>query len=478
MRHCLSLVLLSAALVMPTATLTAQFGFTSAFAPAEFAARRARVMDRIGDGVAVIQGGAAQPASMVFRQNNQFFYLTGVEVSRAVLVIDGKARRSTLLLVPRNEREERSTGPVIGPDEETRARVGVEAIMTRDSVMPLLTSLAREGRPLFAPFRAEVQLEGGYISHSVNFAAANAADPLDGRKSRERVLVEKLRELSGKDVQNLDPILDAMRFIKSPAEIAAIRQATRIAELGIMEAMKSAQPGMYEYELTAAADFQFKVNGAQGFGYTALSATGTNAAWPHYRFGKTKLAQNDLVLFDYAPDWNYYTSDVTRMFPASGKFTPRNREMYTIYLRLYQALTSSIKTKTAPRDIIKDAVVKMDKIMADFHFADPKIKAAAARFVESYRTNTRNSLGHTVGMEVHDTNVPFDVLQPGMVFTIEPAFTIPEERIYVRLEDVFLITETGVENLSTLAPEEPDAIERLMREKGIGKRPMGRLPVP
>jgi Xaa-Pro aminopeptidase len=267
----------------------------------------------------------------------------------------------------------------------------------------------------------------------------------------------------------MDPMLDSLRFIKSPLEIAAIRKATQIAELGIMEAMKSAQPGMYEYELTAAADFQFKANGAQGFGYTALAATGTNAAWPHYRYGKTKLGANDLVLFDYAPDWNYYTSDVTRMFPASGTFTPRNREMYTIYLRLYQALASSIKTKTAPRDIIKDAVVKMDKVMGEFTFTDPKIREAAERFVNGYRTNTRNSLGHTVGMEVHDTNMPFDKLVPGMVFTIEPALTIPDERIYVRLEDVFLVTETGVENLSTMAPEEPDAIERLMKERGIGK---------
>jgi Xaa-Pro aminopeptidase len=152
--------------------------------------------------------------------------------------------------------------------------------------------------------------------------------------------------------------------------------------------------------------------------------------------------------------------------------------MYTIYLRLYQALASSIKTKVAPRDIIKEAVVKMDRVMAGFTFTDPKIKEAAVRFVESYRTNTRNSLGHTVGMEVHDTNMPFETLLPGMVFTIEPALTIPDERIYVRLEDVFLVTETGVENLSTMAPEEPDAIERLMKEKGLGVRATSRPPIP
>ena len=451
--------------------LHAQFGFTEAFAAAEFASRRAAVMDRIGDGIAVVQGAAELPASAVFRQNKQFFYLTGVEVPRGVLVLDGRRRSSTLYLPSKNEREERNTGPIIGPDESSRQLTGIENVLPRDSLMPTLHRLARQNRPIFAPFRPEVQLEGGYASHSRAFAAANMSDPLDGRISREQVLVDRLRELSGRDVEDLDPILDRMRVIKSSAEIAAIREASRIAELGIMEAMRSARPGMYEYELAAVADYEFRRHGSQGFGYTALVATGTNAAWPHYRYGKSKLGANDLVLFDYAPDWNYYTSDVTRMFPANGRFTPRQREMYTIYLRLYQALGSSIKTKVAPRDIIKEAVGKMDKIMSEFRFTDPKIKEAAERFVSSYRDNqTRNSLGHMVGMEVHDVSVPFETLQPGMVFTIEPALTIPDERIYIRLEDVFLITETGVENLSTVAPEEPEAIERLMRENGIGKR--------
>ncbi len=458
-------------LSFPGARLRAQFGFTSAFTPAEFAARRVKVMQRIGDGIAVIQGAAEIPASAVFRQNKDFFYLTGVEVPRGVLVVDGKARKSTLFLLPRNEREERSTGPVIGPDEATRKLTGIEEVVTRDSVMAVLTRLAHEGRPLYAPFRAEVQVEGGYASHSVAFDASNAADPLDGRLSRERILVDKLKSLSGRDVQNLDLIIDPLRFIKSPAEIAAIREASRIAGLGMMEAMKSSHPGAYEYQLAAAADFQFRTNGSQGFGYTALAATGTNASWPHYRYGTTKLEANDLMLLDYAPDWHYYTSDVTRQFPVNGHFTPRNREMYTIYLRLFQAVESSMKTKVPAREIVKDALVKMDKILAEFHFTDPRIKEAAERFVASYRNNpNRNSLGHTVGMEVHDVNMPFETLQPGMVFALEPALTIPDERIYIRIENTYLVTETGIENLSPQVPVEPDAIERLMREEGIGKR--------
>jgi hypothetical protein len=105
--------------------------------------------------------------------------------------------------------------------------------------------------------------------------------------------------------------------------------------------------------------------------------------------------------------------------------------------------------------------------MAAFAFRTPKIRAAAERFVDGYRNAGRHSLGHWIGMEVHDVTAPYDVLEPGMMFTIEPALTIPEDRVYVRLEDAIVITETGYENLSGFVPMEPDAIERLMAEDGL-----------
>jgi len=460
---------LACLLLVPAEGLRAQFGFTDVFKPAEFTARRAKVMERIGNGIAVIQGSAEYPGFVKFRQNAQFHYLTGVEVPRAVLVIDGKAHKSTLYLPPKG-RLANSEGPILIPDDDALRITGVEQVAFRDSVIPALTVLASEGRPFYAPFRSESRLAGA-TAQSKSFDAANLADPLDGQHSREWALVDKLKSLSGgKDVQDLDLILDALRVIKSPAEIAVMRESARIAQLGIMEAMRSARPGMYEYELAAVADYEFRRHDAQGFAYFALVSTGTNAAWPHYHMTSSKLGPSELVLFDYAPDYKYYQSDVTREFPSNGKFTPRQREMYTIYLRLYKALETSIKTKVAPREIIKEAVVKMDRIMAGFTFTDPKIKEAAERFVNGYRNPTRNSLGHFLGMETHDVSMPYETLQPGMVFTIEPALTIPDERVYVRLENVFLITETGYENLSTLAPEEPEAIERLMREEGIGKQ--------
>src|SRR4029450_2562902 len=179
------------------------------------------------------------------------------------------------------------------------------------------------------------------------------------------------------EINDLDPILDRLRDIKSPREIALIREATRITGLGIMEAMRDAKPGMYEYELQAVAEYVFKKHGAYGPSYFALIATGPNTYYSHYHKNTARLADGDLVQFDYAPDYKYYQSDVTRVFPANGKFTPRQREFYGIYLKLYQALMASIAPHTAARDIIKAAVVKMDAIIASYPFTDARIKTAA-----------------------------------------------------------------------------------------------------
>ena len=253
-------------------------------------------------------------------------------------------------------------------------------------------------------------------------------------------------------------------MIKTPREIAIVREATRIAGLGLMEAMRAARAGMREHELEAIADWVFKTHGSQGIAYFALVAAGRNAVYPHYHGGSAELKPEDLVLFDYAPDYRYYSSDVTRMFPASGRFSPVQRELYGVYLKMYTALTESIRPNATPHDILLDATTKMDRIIESWSFSTPKHRQAAERFVAQLRTSRRNALGHFVGMEVHDVSKPIKTLEPGMVFTVEPALTVPEDDVYIRLEDVILITAAGYENLSAFVPIEIEAIEKLMAE--------------
>ena len=448
----------------------AQPVFTGAeiFPAEEFAARRARVIAQIGDAVAILQGTTERPGEQPLRQNNQFFYLTGVVEPRAIVQIDGRTKNTTLFLQPLNDRrEERMFGPGLHPGAEAASATGLDAMLPRDEFAKVVAACARDGRTIYTPFRPEVLGEAS-SSDPAALWRATKQDPWDGRVSREEAFIAKLKAAAPQsEVKDLDPILDALRVTKSPREIAIIREATRIAGLGIMEAMRDARPGLHEYELQADAEFIFKKFGAYGASYFALIATGPNTFYSHYHKNTATLKDGDLVQFDYAPDYKYYQSDVTRVFPANGTFTPRQRELYTIYLRLYQALMTSILVHASTPEIVRAAVGKMDAIMASFAFTDSKIKAAATAFVERYRNSASSarSLGHAVGMEVHDVGRPPATLEPGQVFTIEPAMQIPDEHIGIRLEDMILVTETGYENLSASVPIEIDAIETTMHPR-------------
>ncbi len=438
------------------------------FSAAEFAARRAAVMKSIGDGAAIIQGTTERPGEQPLRQSNDFYYLTGVIEPRAILVVDGRTKRSTLFLSPTNDRREKSMfGPSLIPGDSAAKDTGIETVLARTEFGALLADIGKDGRTIFTPFRAEV-LGSASPSDPVALARATKNDPWDGRDSREEAFREKMHaSVPASAIKALEPITDSLRAIKSPREIDVIHQATRIAGLGIMEAMRDAKPGMHEYELQADAEFTFKKYGSYGPAYFALIAAGKNTYYTHYHKDTAVLKDGDLIQFDYAPDYNYYTSDVTRIFPANGKFTPRQREMYSIYLRLYQALMTSIRPYATPADIARDAVTKMERIVANYNFSDSRIRDAANSFVDIYRTRPVRSLGHTVGMSVHDVPYAAATLQPGEIFTIEPEMRIEDEHLGFRLEDMLLITKTGYINMSAFVPVEIDDIERLMRQPGL-----------
>jgi len=459
-----------------TASLLAQPVFTGfeIFPSEEFAARRAKVIEQIGDGVAIVLGTTEPPGEVPFRQNSQFFYLTGVTEPRASLIIDGRTRTTTVFLQTRTERQDASQyGPGMSPGAAAAKALGVQAALERSEFTAAITALASARRVIYTPFAAEV-LGSQSQGDPTRLWANNAKDPWDGRDSREAAFAAKLKVAApNSEIKDLDPSVNALRAVMRPREIAIIREATRISGEGIMAAMREARAGMHEYELQAPAEYIFKKNGALGASYFALIATGRNTYYTHYNRATAVLADGDLVQFDYAPDFKYYQSDVTRVFPANGTFSARQREMYEIYLNLYQSVLTSIQVHKTPADCVKDALVKMDAIMASYRFTDARIKAAAVAMVEGFRSRQAGtrSLGHNVGLEVHDVGgLQAATFEPGRVFTIEPQFRIEEEHLGIRLEDMVLITETGVENLSAFVPISVPAIEKLMREPGLSGR--------
>jgi Xaa-Pro aminopeptidase len=424
--------------------------------------------------VAILQGTTERRGESTLRQSNQFFYLTGVTEPRALLVIDGRTKKSTLFLTPATPRRERAIGPYLDVNEASQKLTGIEAIEARTVFSEVLEKIAADRRAIFTPMKPEV-LGSESASDVVGFVRASKEDPWDGHVGRDEEFLARLKAKAPEsEVKDLDPILDTLRAVKSPREIAVIREATRLAGLGIMEAMRDAEPGMFEYELEAAAEYVYKRGGAYGESYFPLIANGRNMPYTHYHKDRDRLRSGDLVQFDWAPDIANYTSDVTRVFPADGKFTPRQREYYVIYLRLYQALMTSIRVHATAREIMDAAYLKMRKVLAEFKFTDPKIRETAEAFANRYKPNPdappnpRLSLGHGVGMEVHDVRNPTATLEPGYIFTIEPQMTMESGELSVRLEDMILITEKGYENLSAFVPVEIDDIEKLMAQPGLG----------
>lgn len=312
-------VLVALAALVPNLLAQPVFTGTEIFPPEEFAARRAKVIEQIGDGVAIVLGTTEPAGEMPFRQNSQFFYLTGVTEPRASVIIDGRAKTTTVFLQPKTERQDSSQyGPGMSPGAAAAMTLGVTSALDREGFTAAITALASAKRTIYTPFAAEV-LGSQSQGDPTRMWEANAKDPWDGRNSREAAFIARLRVAApNSEIKDLDPIVNAMRAVKSAREITVIREATRIAGEGIMAAMREARVGLHEYELQAPAEYIFTKNGAIGASYFALIATGRNTYYTHYNRNTSVLAEGDLVQFDYAPDFKYYQSDVTRVFPANG----------------------------------------------------------------------------------------------------------------------------------------------------------------
>jgi Xaa-Pro aminopeptidase len=448
--------------------------FTTDFPPEEFQARRSAVYEAIGDAVAVVQGAPMPSGYVRFRQTNEFYYLCGLEVPHAYLLLDGRRKKATAYLPHRNERREKGEGKVLAAEdaELVQKLSGVDQVAGTDLLGEHLAFYAMTaGRAVYTPL---LPAEGASMSRDLALreGAETGSDPWDGRGSREGRFRELLQQrFPAFEVRDLTPTLDKLRLVKSPREIALIKKATRLAELAILEGMRSTVPGLREDELDAMAKFFFYRHGAQGDAYYSLIASGPNAWFPHYNAGKRRMLDGELLLMDYAPDVGYYMSDITRMWPVNGHWSASQRELYGFYLACYRKLLGAIRPGATAAEVVAEAATGMEQVVGSWKFSKDVHQAAAKQFVTDYRDSLKTypRVGHYVGMATHDVGHD-DTLRPGMVLTIEPQFRVPEGQVYIRLEDLIVITETGAEIVSGGLPMDPDAIERVMKEEGILQR--------
>jgi Xaa-Pro aminopeptidase len=454
--------------------------FQKDFTPIDFEMRRSKIFDRIGSqSIALIQSAPTVAGFKVFRQSNTFYYLSGIEEGHAYLLLNGKNRTTTLYLPHREEARERNQGKILSAEDANLVQnlTGVNRVRALEFLGNDLvsTGLIKGKNPVLYTPLSPAEMGNDSRDEILHGHARAAADPWDSQTTREarfkKLIGERFPEF---EIQDLSPLLDSMRLIKTPKEIEVIRKATQIAGLGIMEAMRSTKPGIDEYQLDAAAKYIFYQHGAQGDGYPAIIGGGTNAYMGHY-FRKTDvLNTGELVLMDYAPDYHNYTSDVTRIWPINGSFNKEQTALYQYIVAYRDALFKYLKPGVTSDEVLDQAAVDMKKYLEGKTFSKPSHLKAVQEGLKF-----RGHFQHPVGMAVHDVGSVHHVpLKPGMVFTIDPMIWIPEERLYIRIEDIVVITESGAENLSAFVPSSIGEIEKTIREKGLTElRPKLSLPL-
>lgn len=424
----------------------------------EYRARRQQLMSRLKDGVVVMIGAREDEFGEAgrFRQKNDFMYLTGVETPAAYLmlvpagVVGDKPAQETLFIPARNPGHEKWTGPQIGPGAEGQAAFGFQEVAATAKVNEYINDVFRS--PAF-------EAKNGKPPARLYTIMPQAATADIQRESSFIATLQK--NYPGLQVVDLAPIIAEMRKVKSAAEIALLQKAIDITGEGQRDAAAQIRPGAFEYEAQAALEAAFTRNGAERPGFPSIVGSGFYSTVLHYNQNHKKIEAGDLVVVDIGAEFSYYTADVTRTYPASGKFSPRQRQIYQLVLDAQRAAERAFKPG-------QSNLGQLHRVAIDTIKASP-LRDKNGNTLERYFIH---GLGHWLGMDVHDVG-DYGNMPAGSVFTIEPGIYIPEEKLGVRIEDDYLVTEKGLVKLSRAIPSEPDEIERIMttRQRGEADAP-------
>jgi Xaa-Pro aminopeptidase len=395
-----------------------------------------------------LTGREEDSQSYVFTQEENFYYLTGHNEEEAGLILlppaDSKARkddfqgpREIFFLPAKNPGKEKWNGARMSPsDPGIQARTGFADIRPFPEMRATIEKLARFYPVFYTILPYEKEL-GGY--------------------PHEKETVDWLKLAAPQvNVKDIRANITDLRLIKSPTEIAFLREAIDLSLDAQFAAMKMMRPGLWEYQVAAKMVEVHAMGGSEAESYAPIVGAGPNSTALHYDKLARKIQDGDIVLMDVGAQYSGYAADITRTIPASGKFTPRQREIYEIVLGAQNAALAALKPGA---DMCRRGKQSLFKISYDYinsHGKDQNGKPLGQYFI--------HGLGHNIGLNVHDPGDSCKPLMPGQVVTVEPGIYIPEENLGVRIEDDVLITETGYELLSGKLPRSAEEIEKIMAE--------------
>ena len=385
---------------------------------AEYASRRARLTEQIKGG-ALVLFGREESDLVKFKQEDYFYYLTGFSEPDAVLVIDatGPQAEEILFIAPRNPSQERWNGATMSAGTEGQKETGIKSVQVSAEFTPAVTRIVQKNPKIYT-------------------------------LTSNRANVDRLRGMAASaDFQNAAPLISSLRLKKSATELALLEKTVKITLLGQEAAARTIAPGVWEYQVEAALEHQFRWNGAEGPSFPSIVGSGPNSTVLHYNASTRQMKAGDLVVVDIGSDYSGYAGDVTRTYPVSGKFTPRQREIYQIVLDAQKAAL---------------AVIKPGVTINQVHQAATNVIRE-----KGYAREFPHGTSHHLGLYVHDPGDTRRPLEPGMVITVEPGIYLDQEQLGVRIEDDVVVTETGYRMLSDF-PKEIADIEALMARSSAG----------
>ncbi|HKQ04178.1 MAG TPA: aminopeptidase P N-terminal domain-containing protein [Blastocatellia bacterium] len=444
--------------------------------------RREQLMARLQRGAAIFPAAPAairnNDVEHEYRQDTDFYYLTGFEEPQAVAVLvpDHPEHRFTLFVQPKDREREVWTGWRAGT-EGAKRDYGADAAFTIDQLdeeLPKLL-LAAKAERIYYRFGSDPTFDERLVGWVRRF-----------QRERQRSGVGPTSVIDPSDT------LHEMRLIKTADDLAALRRAVEITCDGHLTALRALRPGMHEYEIEATLRYVFRKQGSPRHGYAPIVAAGANATVLHYVTNNSRIEADDLLLIDAGAEFGYFTGDVTRTWPASGTFSEAQAEVYQVVLDAQLEAIKAVRpgaTFIEPHDravrVLTEGMVRLGLLEGD---VDQLIEEGnkyqnQPDAPSGYKKFYMHRTSHWLGMDVHDAG-PYKVadewrrLAPGMVLTIEPGLYVAADLedvparyrgIGVRIEDDVLVTEDGCEVLSARVPKTIDEIEGLMMGAHLGE---------
>jgi Xaa-Pro aminopeptidase len=418
---------------------------------------RKRLVNELQPGsVAVFNSNDIMPTNadgtMRFRQNNDLFYLTGVDQEETILMLfpdhPDKKFKEVLFLRETSELIATWEGHKLTKDE-AKTLSGIETILwTTDFQRVLNTALTMGGA------------ESIYLNTNEHYRAEAAVETRDSRFiewCKEKYPLHKYERIA--------PIMSKLRAIKSKEEIEQLQVACNITNSAFRRVLEFVKPGVKEYEIEAEFIHEFLRNGSRGFAYEPIIASGANSCVLHYIENDKACKAGDILLLDVGAEYGNYNADMTRTIPVSGKFTKRQKDVYNAVLHIKRAAMKLLKPGTQYFEYHKEVQKITESELIKLKLIDKddlkKQNPAKPLFMKYFMHGT----GHHLGLDVHDTGNMYSKMQVGMVWTVEPGIYIKEEGLGIRLENNVVIEKNGVKDLMKNIPIEAEEIEDLMNSK-------------